>query len=352
MTAPSKEALIEALLASRADQLDCILKLRESALLAVQQVNDVRITLLEQGPEPPSIGDVVFELYLSALLAVASPAVSASVKGILNSLLRTRLALRYMPKTGEGATLDSWFDVKEWPETEQAKKKYLRDIFEYGDHREVASLYRRDAEKLARSTYHKGKQAIESLSNAGRPNPVSIDDSPSVALLRSILESSAIQAAAIRRWHDIVLSRVLADNLSIDQTITVTKVLSAVRKDLDTATIAREAARMSILFEELIWISHFREEIGTWKYPNRNDPELWSPAKKEAVDHRLSEYWVGRLLAENGQTYWEKAKSEAPQEQSKEYLLVYAYDYLRTRWIDLKSKNYQTTRNLKQLVGL
>ena len=134
--------LLQLISASKNSQLAGITVLRDAAVLAVEQVQDVRLYFLENPSTVRTIEDEIFEFMVGFAISIVTKTspVGAIVASILTSLLRTRLAFSILPKSSTGMMVASIAYQKVDP-------KFLKDFLNRRDV-DVRKLYRNDVHAL------------------------------------------------------------------------------------------------------------------------------------------------------------------------------------------------------------
>jgi len=335
-----KAALLDSIESSRLNQLTSIEMLKSAAILAVNQVTNKKIELIESGPEPKSFDEKVFELYLSTLVTIAEIVIQAATAGFVNSILRSRSVFKYAPKSAEGMELLSSFEVDVWDDSRS--KELLGDILHTSDAAAVRKLYSADALRMLGDTYDKGKEAIKKIGESKdlrRISHLDRGDTHGTALLKDVLLSTSLQSFAIQRTHSIIRDRLILDLLNPEQTTMLSKVFSQIAVDLDTLRLVEEVGTSALFFEKILWVKHYQGIVQDLQFQSAtlSNPRLVTRDARR-IDIRLSKYFIRRITYKNEKaTYLEKAQQASGYEKLSEQEAS-AYNYLREDWQETLTK--------------
>jgi hypothetical protein len=195
LTPFKKAKLLEINTISRRRQEFHIRMLADAANLAVTQVQEKRIEMLEKGPSV-TVTDVFIDLLLSlVVMPVVTMLAKKAIQTIINDVLKHRSMFKLLPKTKLGREMvldirleslteeDVDFEIKDLLKSTELKELYHENVFKVVD--QVAPTVK----ELKKFT------DVYAISYAEA-------DSAGVSLLESIQSFKRKQLAAVSRYHD------------------------------------------------------------------------------------------------------------------------------------------------------
>lgn len=291
---------IEFLHRSEQIQLERLQCITDGALLAAEQVQDVRLDLLEKGPEV-STQSVIVDLFIGLLLDSSLPGIL--MKGFANSVSK-RMVRRYSllleGERSKAAVLlkDPKFIAKLYlrePNRSQNIKiiedmlskelkadEYMRAADSWRNLAKVAS--NSDRIKDATAFLKAGHKA--SKSNIDR-KPLKIDgDTPGVSLLGAVQDFTANARLLVRFQYERMETVIKISGMSGEQ---VRDFLRLAEFEPIEGTLKTIRDRCKLLFEGIIWAGLFKFDTNNRKL--RND-------RLNGIDKRLTDYWLQRFGGE------------------------------------------------------
>jgi hypothetical protein len=294
--------LLRLVSASRNAQLAGITTLRDAALLAVEQVQDARIRMLEQPSAIRASQDALFDLMIGYVVTpiVARP-VSQLVKGILDALLRTRLAFRILPKSALGAAVTARISYS------LVDRKNLTTRFLEGAQPDsIRRLYRDDHYSLLSDMYGKTVDAAGAVREIfGGDGELSADDSGGVRVLAAVLHTANTQQQAVCYLHDLFELWTREEVLTKEQGSNLAEVLRiglASQPSTHDLLVYRDHLRIHL--EGLIWTLLLWDELDSSANPIAVTSQN---TRLRGTTVEQSRYMAARLISASGETFLERA---------------------------------------------
>jgi hypothetical protein len=264
----------------------------DGAVLAVEQMQDVRLEVIEKGPEV-TVSDVAFDLFIGLCFGVAGKALVPVTESIATELVKT--ATWYGRLGGNRplfkglrlvASLSDEGFAQEWQGTLTAGRMKA-----YNDALRAALITgaTEQAANLTESALDKG----EELATGGSLSPlkrvdIEATDSPAVAVLGAAQSYSALQRAAIAAYHDAfeLLARVEP----------TAEIFDAIRQATTNSDLGADLIeirdRHKLLFEAVMWTKLFGlDRERAWRSGNVFD----SGVELTGVTRPVLDYWTHRF---------------------------------------------------------
>lgn len=270
----------------------------DGVVLAAEQVQNIRLDLLEKGPEVEA-GLALIDVFVVFLL-------ESSIPGILLTSLAKKI-IRPILRTGSLWSKPYVREVKIWKQmmkegaiTPLQFKEAMR--MEAND--KTYSSYAWGIRALGRMS-PEAQQDITALGKAGReafhkdfsqPTPLESTDTPGVSVLDAALAFASMHRLAIF-YHHSMLEAVVRVGISKETANSIMRVLSWETLEEDLKAIRD---RFKLLYEAIIWALL----CGFQKWKPIVGPTVRAP-RLEGVDKRLVGYWLrrfGEQIAEWGKS--------------------------------------------------
>lgn len=326
--------LLRLISASRNLQIAQFRMLRDAAALAVEQVQDTRLRLLENPAPERTVEAVLLEIFIGFVLGpMVQSAVQSLVKGILNAVLRTRVAFEFLPRSDKGFDLAyKMTSIKSKGESE----RYLKAVLDTASREDITALYRDDAyaflENACGTAFTIAPKLAEIHSVQAQP-----EDTPGVRVLASVTQSAEVQLFAIEYAHDLQSIWVQNDYLTEDQFYDLDALLRMNVSHMPSQNdlfIYRDHLRNH--FEKLIWVFLYWAEI-------TNTLEFHLDAiTVDGLSKDLTEYLAKRLIYKDGFTFYEYRKKMSRVAESQQA----PDDIMRALLPDLRDDLRRTKREL------
>lgn len=244
------EALVAKIHASCSTHIERIQMIVDGAVLAVEQVQDKRIELLEKGPEV-EISDVIFDTLLGLALMGVGKALVPITQSIVKELVGT--ATWYGSKAGNPrfakvlGMLTRVFDDKG---TMSIGSATPADIRRYNS--QIRELL---TEKLGEAATEKVKEGLGQFSEGQKSKTKTVDlettDSPGVAMLAAAQAHVSAQRLALRHF-EAAMEAVVRSGAATPED------LDEIRSGTSHTALGAEAVeirdRHKMLYEATIWI--------------------------------------------------------------------------------------------------
>jgi hypothetical protein len=300
------EMLIAQIRQSAAIQTERIQAIVDGAILAVEQVQDKRIEILEKGPEV-EVSDVIFDMFLGVALSGLGKALVPITESIAKELANTvtwygRLsnsrtgfqALRFVGRTfdKEGAFASDFGYGKVTARGMASYNKALREVLEQGIGKRLDAA----VEQGLKRAEGKGKSLSHEVDLADT-------DTPGVAILGAAQTYASNHRAAIAMYHAgfETMARVSPD----PQTLAGIRDAISLSPLDDPIVAIRD--KHKLLFEVIIWVKLFgfdeKTEIKAKGFkPGLTLPGVTPPLMRywrKRFAHTI-EQWMSGLLAQHG----------------------------------------------------
>jgi hypothetical protein len=294
----SIEALVSGIRVSEAMQLERIQAVVDGAILAVEQVQDVRLDVLET-PAEATVSDLVFDMLVGLCFMGVGAALAPITKSIAKELVQVASWYGRMPDKFLGKTLRS---IARMASTDFAEKYGYGDI----DPAKFATYNAYVRKVLRKSAVEKAEKGLEkgvdfakdkvkegaktggSMHAGGEEDGLAPADSPGVAILGAAQSYASAQRAAIAAHHAgfeaVVRSNPGEDLLGI--------VTQAVDRAPLTADVIQIRDQNKIVFEAAIWAKLFGFDEGKTQ---AGAPSIGNASILPGVKKQLSAYWRRRF---------------------------------------------------------
>ncbi|MET3697105.1 hypothetical protein SAMN05877753_101317 [Bacillus oleivorans] len=234
----------------------------DAAVLAVEQVQDIRIEMLEKESkkEEITIYDIFFDLVLTYCwqARLAEPLIKLVAKGIITQLLKRRAVYHSLPKTDYGAQLFGMArregDSKKV--MDQIVKEHVTNQKRFtSDEFAMFSSEVRDFVKNAPDTISKEVVKLpDELKKLNKPKPLSFTNSPSISVLNAAqtymrnhrLALNVQQTEIIKLLRKIQFEKPPITKKELSQFLTLFK-----WEEFKDSTEVRE--KYQLVFEAVIW---------------------------------------------------------------------------------------------------
>ena len=303
-TAISKDAeglvfLIRSSAAVQAERLQAIV---DGAVLAVEQVQDKRIELLEKGPEV-EISDVIFDMLLSVCLMGLGKALVPITESIAKNLVQVASFYGSLPSSRVGRVLAgaaAFFDTKF---ASRSVSIGPNDITKYNAY--VREVVTRGVNKALEKGTEKGLGSVEKRKPLTNEVDLEATDTPGVAILGAAQTYASSQRAANAIHHAGLEAVVRA---GADSTL-LAQIRDVVSYDPLPDEIVAVRDQHKMLFEAVIWskLFGFDQSIHLKAASFSSDIEL--PGVKPPLMRywsnrfaRTIERWLGAILAQSSNT--------------------------------------------------
>ena len=285
-----KEDLVAQIHQSASIQSERIQAIVDGAILAVEQVQDKRIDLLEQGPEV-TISDVIFDVFLSVCLIGVGKALVPITESIARELAQTASYYGQIQASGKVTGLAKALRYAAIAVTADFKEEYQvgtitpEEVQKYNRYvREILTLAAEEkAEKAVKMGIEKVKEH-KSLTHAVDLEPT---DTPGVAILNAAQSYASNQRAAITVHHAGFEAAVRSDANS--------ETLELIRKAVTWPALNEEIIvirdKHKMLFEAVIWAQLF----GLDKNPNIKRTSFQAHLDLPGVTQSMFRYWRRRF---------------------------------------------------------
>lgn len=255
MTAKQKAATLTLLSESKANDLLYVHTVRDAAMLAGEQVQDTRLTVLEKPPATESDSHVLIDVLVSLAL---SPAAEFLLQFVTESAVGLLLAKR---KLAEGGGID----VSDFEGDTVKGVGTVADAFLVRESkaRELWNERATDSVLVARDV------VIEKVTTAAERNAAQLNDvvkpaagdTASVTVRRCAMGFARQQERATSRAHDALSARVSQGLVDAEAADLLKGVLTSTGQRVsspDPAGSDLVERRMSLLFEATIWALHLQ----------------------------------------------------------------------------------------------
>jgi hypothetical protein len=302
-----RETVLRSLERERSAQLLYVDTLRDAATLAGEQVQDVRLDLIDNPPKASTDG-----IFLDILVALAlGPVATAGIRQFANVGTRAVLSLRSAASRKNGGysivpfTLDGLRSALQFVERTEALE-LARD----------KAMYERWA-KITSDVLGTSKSVLEDRLKGGAGRVADPDvgaDTASVAVRRAAYAFARMQERTVEAFFAAYLTQVRSERITIDELLALNKVLTklAVRRAPVKPTSNEEFEReLSTFFEACIWLLHFGEKGGIAREATeeRSASTNYGPygilTSRDRVrdlrpDRPIVRYWTARLTHPDG----------------------------------------------------
>jgi hypothetical protein len=293
---------------SAAVQTERIQAIIDGAILAVEQVQDKRLDVLETPPEV-EMSDAIFDMLLGICLgAVAEHVLKPITESIVSNVITSAAYYSKVPESGAPKSLEfltaklgttptgrkEVAEAQAMAVTRGALRRGLEvkadDIAKYNKYlrKQVVEIGEKLGEKAAEKVAEKFKEAPEMLEGVGKEGPSELQptDTPGVAILGAAQTYASNNRAAIARHHsafEVVLHRgASADELQmIDEATQL--------GELEDELIAIRD-KHKIFFEAAIWAKLFRFDV-----PEKITADARGNVQLVGVNTLLKAYWNHRF---------------------------------------------------------
>jgi hypothetical protein len=255
MTAKQKAATLALLSESKANDLLYVHTVRDAAMLAGEQVQDIRLTVLEKPPATASDSHILIDVLVSLAL---SPAAEFLLRFVTESAVGLLLAKR---KLAEGGGID----VSDFADNEVKGSGTAADAFLARDSkaRELWNQRATDSVLVARDI------VIEKVTTAGERSAAQLNDvvkaaagdTASVTVRRCAMSFARQQERATSRAHDLLSARVSQGLVDAEAAALLKDAFASTGQlvtNQDPAGSDSVERRLSLLFEATIWALHLQ----------------------------------------------------------------------------------------------
>lgn len=277
------------------ERLQCI---ADGAQLAAEQVQDVRLDLLEQGPEV-STQAVIIDLFIGLLLDSSLPGilVKSFANAVSKPMVRRNLLLLSGEKRKAAALLKSPFLTL--PTSGSGKIHYKMVIdqllarqLKADEYLKAADRWRAVAVIASNSDRSKDATAFMKAGYKGYKSkldskPLRIDgDTPGVSLLASVQEFMSTSRLVIKFQYQRMETMVKIGGMTGSD---AREFLRLAEFEPIEGSLKAIRDRCKLLFEGIIWAGLFKFDANNRKL--RND-------RLNGIDKRLTDYWLQRFGGE------------------------------------------------------
>lgn len=278
----------------------------DAAHAAVEQVQEIRIRMLEKGPSV-TVSDVFIDVILSLALPLGQQMLSKALKNVMNDLLKSRAMFLFVPRSKLGNKL--YWNINS-ASISQAQKEYsTRYLLTQGA--DVKELYHDSVYKIVDRVIPN----INTIKKITKVHSViySEADSPGVTVLESVNTFKRKQIEAINRFHDAMQICIQLGHA----TDNFWKMLKdTMVKDNENINILSKEERdvLKRQFEVLIWLSTFN--IDPYWVSNRNI--IFGNLSDDFRDYFLKRAPDPR--SKDGKSYYHYEKNRALRKHNKDVI--------------------------------
>jgi hypothetical protein len=295
-----KELAIEFLRRSEQIQLERLQCLADGALLGVEQVQDVRLDLLDQGPEVDTSA-VIVDLFIGFLLDSSIP--GRLLKVFANTTCKRLVARSAIFKVdGKLALEEADKEFKFFKEFVSSKAAYeeINASFNAAKYLNHAKGARKLIELASNSDVQKDVVAtLKTIRNANskkltdKPKPLRTDgDTPGVSLLGSVNEFVAINRLLVQFQYRRMETFIRFNFMTGDE---ARRFVTLAEFDPLESPLKAIRDQCKLLFEAIIWAGLFQFNENSRGIVLKNDRPFSNEVIMEGIDPRLSNYWIRRF---------------------------------------------------------
>ena len=288
----AQEVAIEYLRRSEQIQIERLQCIADGAVLGAEQVQDVRLDLLEQGPEVNTTM-VIMDLFIGLLLD--SSLAGVVMKAFANSTVK-RLVIR-----DRSLYIGEMRNVRELAKSTRKLRSeaYLKQVLSADmrakDYLASAEKWRRVGEWASNSDRAKDVTATgKAMKGAAKANygtkGLRVEgDTPGVSLLGSVLEFVSVNRLRVRQQYLRMETLMRVVDMTGDD---ARAFLLLAEFQPSPAPLKYIRDRCKLLFEAIIWAGIFGFDTERRKLAAGN---LLSHDRLQGIDDRLAKYWVTRF---------------------------------------------------------
>jgi hypothetical protein len=292
-----KELAIEFLHRSEQIQLERLQCLADGALLGAEQVQDVRLDLLEQGPEVDTSA-VIIDLFIGFLLDSSIP--GRLLKGFANTTCKRLVARSAIFKIdGKLALEEADKEFAFFKEFVSSKDAYsdIIESFNSAKYLNHAKGVRKLIELASNSDVQKDVTAtfktIRNVSNKRLiEKPLEIDgDTPGVSLVGSVQEFVAINRLLVKFQYRRMETFIRFDFMTGNE---VRRFVTLAEFDPLESPLKEIRDQCKLIFEAIIWAGLFQFNKDSREIILSKDV-FFREGIIKGIDARLSNYWIRRF---------------------------------------------------------